>query len=291
MNDPLLSVLLPCCNGGATLGPALQSVLSQTFRDFELIFLNDGSTDNSVEIAESYNDTRIRIVGGPGRCGLPVRLNQGVAQARGQFIARMDADDISFPERFEKQLAFLQAHPEVDLLGCRAVAFRDNGETIGLLPFAPTHERLCAQPWRNIPLPHPSWMGRRSWFQLHSYRLPEVRRAEDQELLLRSCKDSRYACLGDVLLGYRQGQFQFKRTLVARRAMLSAQLGLFYMRREWHYAVLALASATVKTAVDCLCALPGLKKLFFTRMGEPASESVQHQLAKCLTQYGVPRHV
>ena len=107
MTDPLLSVLLPCCNGGAALGPALQSILAQTFGDFELLFLNDGSTDQSVEMARAFNDPRIRILGGAERCGLPIRLNQGVAQARGQFVARMDADDISFPQRFEKQLAYL----------------------------------------------------------------------------------------------------------------------------------------------------------------------------------------
>ena len=289
MNDPLLTVLLPCCNGGSTLGLALHSILSQTFVDFELIFLNDGSTDDSVEIALSFHDPRIRIMGGPERCGLPKRLNQGIANARGQFIARMDADDISFPQRFEKQVAYLQAHPEVDLLGCRAVVFRNSCETIGLLPFAPTHERLCAQLWRNIPLPHPSWMGRRSWFQRHQYRLPEVRRAEDQELLLRSCKDSRYACLDDVLLAYRQGQFQLPRTLVARRALLLAQLGLFFEWREWRNAALALASAVAKISVDCLCTLPGLQNLFFARMGGSVSEAIQQQLAHSLAEYSARR--
>ena len=286
MTDPLLSVLLPCCNGGAALGPALQSILAQTFGDFELLFLNDGSTDQSVEMARAFNDPRIRILGGAERCGLPIRLNQGVAQARGQFVARMDADDISFPQRFEKQLAYLQAHPEVDLVGCRAVVFRGDGETIGLLPFAATHERLCARPWRNIALPHPSWMGRRSWFQRHSYRLPEVRRAEDQELLLRSCKDSRFACLEEVLLAYRQGPFQLQRTLVARRSLLAAQLGLFFKRREWKNAVLALAITAVKVAVDCLCAVPGLQQLFFARMGEPVNKDIRQQLEHCLAQYG-----
>ena len=290
MTDPLVSVLLPCCNGSATLELALHSLLSQTCIDFEILFLNDGSSDNSAAIAASFGDSRIRVLGDSRRLGLPIRLNQGVAQARGQFIARMDADDISFPERFERQIAYLQGHPNVDLVGCRAVVFRDDGETVGLLPFATTHERLCAQPWRNIPLPHPSWMGRRSWFQRHPYRLPEVRRAEDQELLLRSCKDSRFACLENVLLAYRQGPFQLQRTLVARRALLAAQLGLFFRRREWQNAALALTSAVVKVSVDCLCALPGLQKLFFVRMGETVSENVQQELARCLAQYGAGRH-
>jgi glycosyltransferase involved in cell wall biosynthesis len=284
MKNPVVTVLLPCCNGGDTLSAAMSSVLSQTFSDFEIIFLNDGSTDDSVGIALSFHDPRIRIAGGPERCGLPTRLNQGVALARGQFIARMDADDVSFPTRFEKQVNYLQANPKVDLLGCRAVVFRGSGEPIGLLPFALTHESLCAQLWRNIPLPHPSWMGRRTWFERHPYRLPEVLRAEDQELLLRACKDSRYACMDEILLGYRQGEYRLRRTLIARWALLSAQLGLFTKWQDWRSAVLALASTAAKVLVDGLSALPGLNKLFFFRMGGTVSEGTRKQLASCLVQ-------
>lgn len=284
MTEPLVSVLLPCCNGASTVGLALHSLLVQTFADFEILFLNDGSSDDSAVIAASFGDPRIRVLGDSRRLGLPVRLNQGVALAKGRFIARMDADDISFPKRFEKQIAFLEKNLSVDLVGCRAVAFTGDGEVIGLLPFAPSHDALCAQPWRNIPLPHPSWMGRRSWFQSHPYRLPEVRRAEDQELLLRSSKDSQFACLDDVLLAYRQGPFQLQRTLIARRALLSAQMGLFLERGEWGNLALALTSAGTKVLVDCLCALPGLQKLFFRRMGAPVSENIQQELTRSLAQ-------
>jgi glycosyltransferase involved in cell wall biosynthesis len=285
MAEPLISVLLPCCNGSATLGLALHSLLAQTFVDFEILFLNDGSTDDSAAIAASFADPRIRVLGDSTRRGIPTRLNQGVSLAKGRFIARMDADDISLPSRFERQIAFLEANPAVDLVACRAVAFQGEIELIGLLPFAATHTALCAQPWRNIPLPHPTWMGRRAWFQRHPYRLPEVRRAEDQELLLRSCEDSEFACLDEVLLAYRQGPFHLQRTLIARRALLAAQLEIFLQRHEWNNLVLALVSGLVKMAVDCLCALPGLQALFFARMNEPVLPMVQEQLVACLAQY------
>jgi len=284
MRVPLVSVLLPCRNGARTLAVALRSVLHQTFNDFELLLLNDGSTDDSEIIARSFGDRRIRILGdGVGR-GLPWRLNEGVIAARGRYIARMDADDVCFPMRFARQVAFLDAHPEVDLVGCRAVVFRDSGDVIGLLPFALNHEALCARPWRSIPLPHPSWMGRRDWFVAHPYRLPEVRRAEDQELLLRSYPDSRYACLEEILLGYRQGPFQLQRTLVARRALLAAQLRLFAQRREWGNAVRAVALSSIKIVLDALAALPGGDTLFFMRMGAPVSVAVKVALQQTLAE-------
>jgi hypothetical protein len=91
--------------------------------------------------------------------------------------------------------------------------------------------------------------------------------------------------LEDVLLAYRQGPFQLQRTLVARRALLMAQLGLFLKWRDWRNAALALASAGLKIPVDCLCSLPGLQKLFFARMGEAVNETIQQQLENCLEEY------
>src|SRR4051812_6980517 len=123
MSMPRLSVLLPCRDGARTLGMALASVLAQTFADFEVLLLDDGSTDDSLRITRSFGDSRIRILSDGEHHGLVRRLNQGVRAAAGEYIARMDADDVSFPTRFARQVEFLDAHPRVDLLGCRAVAF------------------------------------------------------------------------------------------------------------------------------------------------------------------------
>lgn len=282
MAGPLISVLLPVYNGDKTLALALDSVLKQTLTDFELLVLDDDSSDSSREVASRFNDPRIKLIHDGARLGLAGRLNFGLELAQGQFFARMDQDDVCFPERFERQLDFLRANPDVDLLGCRAVVFRDDGQAIGLLPFSPNHESLCARPWRGIPLPHPSWMGRREWFLRHRYRSPEVVRAEDQEILLRSYPTSRFACLDEVLLGYRQGPFNLRRTLLARKHLLSAQTGLFVMRREWANAALCLAVTALKVLVDGLAALPGAEGLFFRRMAEPVPAPVLETLKRCL---------
>lgn len=280
----VVTVALPVWNAGRTLAQAIGSMLVQDFPDFELLVLDDGSTDDTLDIVASFDDPRIRLVRDGQRRGLASRLNQAIDLAAGRYLARMDGDDVSFPQRLGRQVAFLNANPDIDLLGCRAVAFRDPNEVIGLLPFAVDHQALCARPWSGIPLPHPGWMGRREWFLENRYRWPEVRRAEDQELLLRSYTESRFACLEDVLLGYRQGRFDLRRTWLARRSLLAAQGNLFAQRREWRHAVLAFAVTGFKMAVDVFAALPGCEQVFFRRMGEPAPATAIETLRQCLRE-------
>lgn len=263
---PLISVLLPVRNGHKTLAAAVRSLVSQTYTSMEVLILDDGSTDGSAEIAASFNDARLRVIRDGLHKGLAARLNEGIDLATGKYIARMDADDVAFPERFEQQVRYLGSHSEIDLLGTRAIVFRSVTDVIGLLPYRAGHEQICAMPCRGIPLPHPTWMGRADWFRRHRYRNPEVLRAEDQELLLRAAPVSRYACLEQVLLGYRQHQFALSKVLLARRQLLAAQVGLFIRRRQWSNAACTVAMGTMKMMVDLLCALPGGNRLFFSRM-------------------------
>jgi glycosyltransferase involved in cell wall biosynthesis len=280
--QPLVSVILPVFNGGQFLLPAIVSIINQTYQNWELIIIDDGSTDNALDQIKQLKEPRIRLISDGVNKGLAKRLNEAVAFAKGIYIARMDADDISFPLRLASQVNFLEKHTTIDLVGCRAVAFKENGVVIGLLPFAADHDALCAHPWRNIPLPHPTWMARKDWFKEHSYRIPEVVRAEDQELLLRSCVSSKFYCLDQVLLGYRQGPFNLRRTFLARRTLLKAQLKLFLKRREWRNICLALGVTAIKIVIDFLASLPGLELLFFKRMNYSVPAGVKKQLQTAL---------
>lgn len=264
--SPRVTVLLPVRNGRTTLRTAVYSLLSQTYTSFEVLVLDDGSSDGSAEVVDGINDPRLRVIHDGLHKGLAARLNEGIDQARGKYIARMDADDVAFPERFREQVRYLEDHPEVDLLGVRAIVFRSAKDVIGLLPFRADHEQICARPCRGIPLAHPTWMGKAEWFRKHRYRSPEVLRAEDQELLLRAAPVSRYACLDKVLLGYRQHQFALTKVLLARRQLLAAQVKLFVGRGQWTNACCAVVLGGVKVVVDMLCALPGGDRLFFARM-------------------------
>ncbi|EJN00858.1 glycosyltransferase family A protein [Herbaspirillum sp. YR522] len=282
VEQPLISVLLPVKNGRATLGLALRSILAQGSTSLEVLVLDDGSTDGSPDLVRAISDERLRLIVDGQHKGLAARLNQGIDMSRGRYIARMDADDVAFPARLQRQLDYLVAHPEIDLLGTRAIVFRSPMEVIGLLPFRATHEEICARPWRGLPLPHPTWMGKASWFRTHRYRAPEVLRAEDQELLLRAAPTSRYACLDEVLLGYRQDSFSLRKVWLARVQLLRAQAGLFYRRHQWRNLGLAILAGALKVAVDVLAAMPGSSRLFFARMAGAHDERAEQALKSVL---------
>ncbi len=203
MTDPLVTVAMSARNAASTLEPALRSILWQTFSDWELIVVDDGSTDQTGLILSRFSDARIRVMhGAGGQQGLATRLNQCIELARGKYIARMDADDVAYPERLERQVRYLEAHPDIDLLGHGAVLFKEDGQALGVYPIASEHDDICRRPWWGFPLAHPTWMGKRSWFTRHRYR-EALTKGQDQDLLLRSYRASRFAALPDILLGYR----------------------------------------------------------------------------------------
>ncbi|MDC8448507.1 MAG: glycosyltransferase [Nitrospira sp.] len=232
MNAPLVTVVMSAYNAFGTIGLALRSILSQTYQNWELIVVDDGSTDRTAERVSCIQDSRVRFIQEPaGNRGLAARLNQCVRLARGQYIARMDADDVAYPQRLERQIQFLEEHRDIDLLGTGAVIFKGEGEIIGCYPTASSHEAICRRPWWGFPLAHPTWMGKRTWFLAHPYS-DEDTRCEDQALLLQSFSHSRFAALEEVLLGYRvteieagklgRGRLNYCRRLLTRVHDLSS---------------------------------------------------------------------
>lgn len=223
MAEPTISVVMSALNAERTIGAAIRSIISQSFTDWELIVIDDGSTDGTGAIIGTFPDPRIRLVRHGARRGLAARLNEAVALAKGPFIARMDADDISYPERFEKQLAFLQGNAGVDLVGCAVMAFKDPFIAVGVTIAAPEHAAICAHPERGFDVAHPTWLGRREFFRRYAYDARALR-AQDQDLLLRAHRSARFANLRDVLLGYRlesvtarntaRGRLQYCRSIV-----------------------------------------------------------------------------
>ncbi|MDO8348216.1 MAG: glycosyltransferase family 2 protein [Rugosibacter sp.] len=218
---PLVSVVMSFHNAKDLLSFALHSLLWQTYPHWELILMDDGSSDGSVEFLKTIDDPRIRLYRDAVCRGLPVQLNRGVALAQGEFIARMDADDVAFPERLERQVAYLQEHRDVDLLATSALLVNGNNNPIGVLPTKLSHEDICRRPWLGFPMPHPTWMGRAEWFRRHPYD-ESARKGQDQVLLYETYQNSKFAGLPDTLLGYKYAGLSVQKTLIGRYCYLKA---------------------------------------------------------------------
>lgn len=132
MEKPLVTVLMPCYNAMPFLPEALESMMNQTYRNLEILCINDGSCDETGKVLDEYaaKDARIKVIHNEENIRLIRTLNKGIELAKGEYIARMDADDISFPERIEKELEYMQANPEVDIVSCGVVNINTKGEFV-----------------------------------------------------------------------------------------------------------------------------------------------------------------
>jgi glycosyltransferase involved in cell wall biosynthesis len=215
------------------------------------LIIDDGSTDGSLQYIADIHDDRIRILSDGQNKGLAARLNECIDLARGTYFARMDQDDVSFPERFERQLEALQQDPQLDLLSVRAIKITGDNEAVGLYPFIGTHEQICAQPWVGFYLPHPTWMGKTSWFRKYHYTTPGPYYSEDMDLLLRSYGASRFGMLPTVLFAYRvRSDIVWAKQLKARKAVLGIQLKAFSRSHQWGFVCLAILVLILRLASD-----------------------------------------
>lgn len=217
---PLISVVMPAYNSGRFLAEAVESILQQTIPDFELIIVDDGSTDETLEVASRLAaDRRVKPMPGTARAGLAVALNRGFAVAEGEFLARMDSDDIAHPRRFARQLERLRAEPALALVGS-AVRDIDAAGKAGRRRSFPEHrDRVAfASLYRN-PVMHPTMMMRRDSLPPSPYRV-DLPSAEDYGLILPLARARRVANVPDVLLRYRVHQGSV--TARARTSMLES---------------------------------------------------------------------
>jgi glycosyltransferase involved in cell wall biosynthesis len=199
----LVTVALAVLNGGEALELAVLSIMNQSWPHWELLLLDDGSTDEAIDRLPFLANPRIVIIRDGQNLGLASRLNQAVDMAKGKYFARMDHDDICHPERFARQIAFLDGHPEVDLLATQCLTMDEQERLVGSLPSAINHSDICRRPWLGFCMAHPSWMGRTEWFRRNVYQEPAPYCCEDQELLLRAHYSSCYHTLPEHLLAYR----------------------------------------------------------------------------------------
>jgi glycosyltransferase involved in cell wall biosynthesis len=255
-SQPLISIGMSVRNNVKTLATAVRSILQQSYRNWEMLLIDDGSTDGTLAVAKNFADPRVQMITDGRNQGLPARLNQAVRLARGIYFARMDGDDVAYPERLEKQIAYLRQHPEVDLLATRAITFGRGGVALGGFPGGETHTQICRRPRAGFHFLHPTWMGRVEWFRANRYRA-DVLKSQDQDILLRTYRHSRFACLPEPLLGYREEKLSLGKNLITRYYLARALLR--NARSKGNYALtLGVPEQALKALVDIIAVGTGL---------------------------------
>ena len=255
---PLVTVALQFYNAERTLAVAVRSVLNQTFRDWELLLQDDGSTDGSLAVARGFRDQRVRVLSDGVNRKRPGRINEALQLAAGQFFALMDADDAAYPQRLDHQVAFLNREPDVDLAGGGMLVFGRDGLALGKRIGATDHEAICSRPWDGFPLAQPTFMGRTEWFRRFGYR-DGAAPTEDQDLLVRSYRSSRFANLSELLVGYREETLTIRKQALGRRQVASALVHEFLRQRRPLAAARAAVGQGVKLAVDTISIASGLR--------------------------------
>ncbi len=270
-----ISVILPFRNAARTLRAAVESILAQTCDDLLLIAIDDGSTDGSLELMRNVSDGRLVVLSDGASRGLPARLNEaiGVATRRHspEFIARMDADDIAHPERFAAQMALMEADSTIDLVGCGIVVLEGHERIAGCRRPPSEHETICRSPFRRFPLFHPTWFGRRAWFERHPYD-ELARRSQDYQLLREAYTSSRFANLPRLLLAYDETERHLRKAVSSRITCTRNLWRRGVEPRELLPAIVGSAGMLAGSLADVAIAATGRPDLGGLRLGRLRDE-------------------
>lgn len=213
--SPRVSIVIPVYNAMPYLVESIESSLSQDYTNFELVCIDDGSTDTSLSVLNEIaaRDNRLRVISRPNT-GIVGALNDGISQAQGAYIMRMDADDLSLPTRMSRQVEYLEEHPECALVGCNALMIDEAGSPITTKLSPQTHDKIeeCLLQLGESAILHPAIMIRKDkLLEVGGYR-EQYKYVEDYDLYLRLAEVGCLTCLPDVLIRCRQLPASISRT-------------------------------------------------------------------------------
>ena len=243
-NNAFISVIMATCNGERFLKLAVESILTQTFKEFEFLIVNDKSTDSTPDILKAFSlkDKRIKVITNQENLGLTKSLNKALALAQGKYIARMDDDDISLKERLQKQFDFMESHKEIALCGSLSFVIDERGVVIGEKNLALDDKALNKKLLFNNQLVHSAWFLRANVLKEIGYYNEQFKKAQDYELLFRIATKYKVCNLSEKLIKWRkrenslsfQDKAQQKYALKARWLAITKYgypkfLGLFYI--------------------------------------------------------------
>jgi glycosyltransferase involved in cell wall biosynthesis len=210
---PEITIGLTFYNNESTLTDAIRSIFAQTFDDWELIIIDDHSSDDSLKIAQSVKDSRVKIYSDTARRGFVHQLNRLTRLASGKYYARMDADDLMHPERLFQQINYLKTHPDIDLIDTSMYSMNQQCQAVGIRYVDPSNmgpDRVL----KKGLLHHATVMGHIEWFRMNPYDSGYIR-AEDYELWCRTCKASRFGRIREPLYFVREGRVNLNNYLLS----------------------------------------------------------------------------
>jgi glycosyltransferase involved in cell wall biosynthesis len=278
---PSVTIGIPFFNAAATLRECIRSVFAQSFTDWELLLVDDGSTDDSVAIARSVHDARVQVFSDGANRGLVYRLNQMISLARAPYFARMDADDLMHPERLARQLDYLRSHPEVDIIGSAVYVIDREGRPYGIRGDRPASLITAGIRAGFI---HPTVVATTDWFRCHLYD-PEYVRAEDLELWHRADPETVCARLPEPLLFYRE-PLEFHSAKYRASCRTVRKIARRYpLGKGGRSSALAIVAGTyAKEALHLALDRLGLVDVLIRRRNRSCDEPELHRAAEALQQ-------
>ncbi|MCM1140867.1 MAG: glycosyltransferase [Muribaculum sp.] len=235
-DTPLVTVGIPAYNAERFISLAIKSVLNQTYSHFEVIITDDGSSDRTVEIARSFKDSRIKVLSDGENHGISYRLNQQIDIAKGKYFCRMDADDIMMPYRLEKQVEYLESHPDIAVVSGQAIVIDDDNKIIGIRSGKNEIHQFTLHDWiSGKTLIHPTVTGTTEFFRQYHYR-DEFKGVEDIDLWARACRDKSLLILPVPMIFYRDPlkfklkTYNFRQRQAEKLYMDLSSLGIFDKR-------------------------------------------------------------
>jgi len=280
MSQPAFSVGISFRNPGRFLSLAIQSVFAQTCRDWELILMDDGSMDGSVDFVRALDDSRVRVFVDGFHRNLNIRLNQMVVLARGRYFVRMDADDIMHPERLERQLAVLSREGEDTVVGSAAYSMDHLSRVIGIRP------ALKAKPLRGFAARHsfihPTVAASVQWFRENLYSESFLfHRSQDAELWCRTSARTRFVVMPEPLLFYREMDKDF-----SLPNYLGTSLGILYLATVYSGsrigAFCSLCNQLTKVWITCLAVAFGKERWLIGRRFRKLAEKDRQRAERIL---------
>jgi len=226
MKNPKISVVMPVFNSEKFLIEAIQSILSQTYQNFEFIIVDDASTDKSLSISEEYakKDNRIKVIKNKFNKGIAISRNIGIRNSKGKYIATQDSDDISNPERLIKQFMFLDKNPDVGVVGSHIRIFGDNGESYRF--YNQNDKDLRNKIFFYSPIAQPASMIRKKVFKDVGYYDEKYPPCEDLDLWFRIGNKYKFANIQEILINYRERNESatYKKTKMMEKLSLEIRL-------------------------------------------------------------------